>query len=195
MTARDRLIFTAVDLLRERGVAGTGVAEILERGDVSRRSIYLNFPGGKTELMGEATRVSGAFIGAQIATFAGLPSPAEALAAFTAEWKKVVTDSGFEAGCPIVSASLSRALTPEIADLAGHAFSRWQSTLAGSLQHHGVDAVTSTSLATTILAAVEGAVVMCIAQKSTDPLDHIETHLQILLDHHVEICERSEPGT
>jgi TetR/AcrR family transcriptional regulator, lmrAB and yxaGH operons repressor len=40
-------------------VAGTGIAEILVTSGVTLRSIYLNFPAGKAELVAAATRSAG----------------------------------------------------------------------------------------------------------------------------------------
>ena len=45
--------------MQRHGVAGTGIAEILSTSGVTRRSIYLNFPGGKAELVAAATRSAG----------------------------------------------------------------------------------------------------------------------------------------
>ena len=51
MTARERLIASAIELLRRNGVAGTGLAQLLEHSGTARRSVYVNFPGGKSELV------------------------------------------------------------------------------------------------------------------------------------------------
>ncbi|BBY27099.1 TetR/AcrR family transcriptional regulator [Mycolicibacterium sediminis] len=187
MGARDRLLGTAIELLRRQGVAGTGVAEIVERGHTARRSLYLNFPGGKAQLMAEATHVAGSFIDHQIASFVALPTAREALAAFVVEWKKVVGDSDYAAGCPIAAAGLSRSTEPAVADVAGDAFAQWQHTLADSLRRHGADDAVAPVLANMVLAAVEGAVLVCIARKSLTPLDDVESQLAILLDHHLTI--------
>lgn len=186
VSARERLIFSAIDLMRRRGVAGTGVADILEHGGVSRRMIYLNFADGKAGLMAEATRVAGDFIDAQIESFVQRGTPREALAAFISEWKRVVSSSDFTAGCPIAAAASSRSSTPEVASLAGEAFQRWQTTMSGSLVQHGLDEATARTLANTVLAAVEGAVTMCVAQESVTALDDIESQLALLIDHHVD---------
>lgn len=185
MSARERLVFSAIDLMRRHGVTGTGVAEILEHGGVSRRMIYLSFPDGKAGLMAEATRVAGDYIDAQIMSFVRHGTPREALTAFIVEWKKVVTDSDFTAGCPIAAAASSRSSTPAVADLAGEMFRRWQTTMSTSLHSHGLDEATARTLANTVLAAVEGAVMICVAQQSVTALDDIEAHLGLLIDHHL----------
>lgn len=186
MNARDKLVLSTIDLVRRYGVAGTGIAAILERSHVSRRSIYLNFPDGKTELVQEATRVAGSFLDHQIATALQQPTPEKSLAAFIAGWKKVVTDSDFAAGCPIAAASLARSSEPEIADIAGDTFARWRDSISGSLRDHGIPARTARALASTVVAAVEGAVIMAQAEKSLTPLDDVHRQLRVLLSHHVQ---------
>jgi TetR/AcrR family transcriptional repressor of lmrAB and yxaGH operons len=180
------LVLTTIDLVRRHGVAGTGIAAILERSHVSRRSIYLNFPDGKTELVQEATRVAGSFIDHQIASALQQPTPQGSLDAFIAGWKEVVTESDFTAGCPIAAAGLARSSEPEIADIAGETFTRWRDAISKSLRDHGFTKITARTLANTILAAVEGAVIMAQAEKSVAPLDDVHRQLRVLLSHYVE---------
>ena len=59
MRVRERLTAATAMLMQRHGVAGTGIAEILSTSGVTRRSIYLNFPGGKAELVAAATRAAG----------------------------------------------------------------------------------------------------------------------------------------
>ncbi|WP_064280035.1 TetR/AcrR family transcriptional regulator [Mycolicibacterium iranicum] len=186
MSARDKLLLSTIDLIRRHGVAGTGISAILESGRVARRSLYLNFPGGKTELVVEATQLAGTYIDHQIAAALQLPTPQESLAAFIAEWKRVVSDSDFAAGCPIAAAGLARTSEPEIADAAGVTFTRWRDAISASLRHHGLSAETAQALANTVLAAVEGAVVMAIAQRTLQPLADVEEQLTVLLDCYLE---------
>lgn len=187
MTARDRLVRSTIDLIRRHGVAGTGVAEILDHGRVSRRSIYLNFPDGKAGLVDEATRVAGAFIDSRIALCSDMPTPIGALEAFIGEWKTVVSNSGFTAGCPVTAAAMSRSNNPSASDLAGSAFDSWKITISASLRGHGIEGTAATALANTVVAAVSGAIVMSIAQKSLDALNDVETQMSMLIDQHITL--------
>lgn len=180
------LVLNTIELVRRHGVAGTGIAAILERSGVSRRSIYLNFPHGKTQLVQEATRAAGDFIDQQIATALQQPTLQKSLDAFIAGWKEVVAGSDFTAGCPIAAAGLARSSEPEIADTAGETFTRWRDAITTSLRDHGIAKGTARALANTILAAVEGAVVMAQAEKSLAPLDDVHRQLRVLLNHHVD---------
>ena len=66
MSARDALIASATGLVCRHGVAGTGLNALLQDSGVARRTVYLNFPGGKSELITEATRVAGRALTASV---------------------------------------------------------------------------------------------------------------------------------
>jgi hypothetical protein len=53
--------------------------------------------------------------------------------------------------------------------------------LADSLRERGADARDADGLATLVVAAVEGAVVMCRAQRDTGPLDRVAARLEVLV--------------
>ncbi len=183
MTARERLIGSAIELLRRNGVAGTGLAELLEHSGAARRSMYVNFPGGKSELMAEATRTAGRHFDS---TLAGAPDGdgRASLAAFVESWKETLRSSDYAAGCPIVAAALGRTQSPSAADAAGEVFTAWQTVLAARLRAEGAGIDEAESLATTVVAAVEGAVILCLAARSTDPLDRTVQMLDQLIAHH-----------
>ncbi len=93
MTARERLIESAIELLRRNGVAGTGLADLLEHSGTARRSVYVNFPGGKSELMTEATRTAGRLMDSTLASIAaGGDQP---LVAFADSWKQTLRASDY----------------------------------------------------------------------------------------------------
>jgi AcrR family transcriptional regulator len=186
VAARDGLISSTIELVRRNGVAGTGLTQLLEHSGISRRSIYLNFPHGKSELVAEATRVAGAAMGALIERFAATPKTSDAIAAFTESWKQILVTSGFTSGCPIVAAALGRSESQEAAAAAGEAFGGWEQTLATRLREEQIAPDTAQSLATTVIAAIEGAVIMSLATQSTEPLDRTSRHMSELVELHAQ---------
>lgn len=181
MGARDRLIDSAIALMRCNGIAGTGIAQLLDHSGISRRSIYLNFPGGKSELVAEATRTAGQASSALMRTILASTDLASAIAAFPGMWRETLTSTDFAAGCPIAAAALGRSESPAAADVAGETFTEWESILAQRLEAENVAPETAHSLATTIVAAVEGAVVMSLASRSTAPLERAGKQLADLV--------------
>ena len=116
MSARDRLVVTAIDLIRRQGVSGMGLSELLERSGAARRSLYLNFPGGKAELVADATLTAGSMLADGIDSLLSEQGPVGAVRAFVQMWIDNLTNSDFEVGCPIVAAALGRSEAPAAAD-------------------------------------------------------------------------------
>lgn len=181
MTARDKLVFGTIDLMQRRGVSASGLTEILEHSNVSRRSVYLNFPGGKPELVEAATETAGAWITAQIQASCDKDDPLAAVAEFVEQWRSMLGGSEFAAGCPVTAAAMARTVAPAAADAAGTIFSTWRTILSEAMIRHDVPGSRATTLATIIVAAVEGAVLMAVAQQSMTPLTDVEQELITLL--------------
>lgn len=184
MAARDRLIGSAIALLQRNGVAGTGIAELLEHSGTARRSVYLNFPGGKAELLADAAASAGQAISEVIRRFVAEADPVAGVEAFVALWKDALTGSDFGAGCPIVAAALGRSEAPAAADVAGEVFTDWERLLADRLEVADVAPETAAQLATTIIAAIEGAVIMSLAAQSGVPLQRTGQLLTELVAQH-----------
>jgi TetR/AcrR family transcriptional repressor of lmrAB and yxaGH operons len=177
MPARDRLIVGAVELMRRNGVAGTGLNQLLELSKTARRSLYLNFPGGKAELIADATVASGQLITSTIERLAADVEPVAAVQAFIALWRDTLTRSDFTSGCPVVAAALGRSEAPEAADIAGEVFTEWERGITSHLESRDVSPDEASQLATLTIAAIEGAVIMSMATKSDAPMQRAEDAL------------------
>jgi TetR/AcrR family transcriptional regulator, lmrAB and yxaGH operons repressor len=184
MSARDALIASVTGLVRRRGVAGTGINALLEDSGVARRTVYLNFPGGKAELVAEATRIAGQGLTAVLQSADDGGDPARAVQTFIEEWKTQLRATEMQAGCPIVAAILGRAEVPEAAQAAAEAVNEWQTLLTDRLVRSGADRDNARSLANLTIAAVEGAVIIALATQSTAALDDVGRHLVEVIELH-----------
>jgi TetR/AcrR family transcriptional repressor of lmrAB and yxaGH operons len=182
MSARQRLITSAIALIRSVGVAGASVSALLNHSGLARRTLYLNFPGGKPELVAAATDAAGAEMTASIENCMVDADPARALAAFVQMWERMLADSDYTAGCPIVAATLGRSEAPAAADAAAAAFSKWEDLLTRLIREAGVERSAAADLATTAVATIEGAVIMSVAQRSPTPLRRANRVLSTLID-------------
>jgi TetR/AcrR family transcriptional regulator, lmrAB and yxaGH operons repressor len=185
MSARDALLASITGLVQRRGVAGTGLSALLEDSGVARRTVYLNFPGGKAELVAEATRIAGQGLSAVIRSADDGGDPVQAVATFIAAWKAQLHATEMEAGCPIVAAILGRSEAPEAAQAAGEAIDDWRTILADRLVSSGADPGSARSVATLVIAAIEGAVIMALATGSTEALDDVGRHLVEVIELHL----------
>ena len=99
-------------------------------------------------------------------------------------WRNVVLDSDFHAGCPVLAVSVEDLPDAQTAprDAAAAAFGHWTALLAESLRDHGVNAPDAERIAILIVAAVEGTVAMCRAQRSIEPLDQVAAELTRIVE-------------
>lgn len=172
------MIRSAATLFRERGVEGTAFADVLEHSAAPRGSVYHHFPGGKQQLAEEATRWAGELMAAGIAAALRDEHPAAAIDHFVGLWRRVLEESDFAAGCPIVAAALEGDRSPGAREAAAETFSEWRSLLADAFVEAGLPPTEAGSMATLFIAAIEGAIVLARAQRSIEPLTEVAGELQ-----------------
>lgn len=177
---RSRLIGAAIELVREKGVEGAGLAELLERGGTARRSLYQHFPGGKHELIAASTRAAGRFIESGIRGAEGASS-ADSLAAFLDASIAHAVATDFRLGCPVGAAALAPADARGVIDAAAATFDAWSTLLSEHLVREGHEPGAAASLAGFIVSSYEGALLRARAARSPEPLEQAKHHLLALL--------------
>jgi len=176
---RQRMIESAAQLMRERGVQATSFSEVLAHSGAPRGSIYHHFPGGKAQLVEEATRYAGEFTAAGLIAALADDDATAAIHRFAGMWRRILERSDFGAGCPVVAATLEG--EPSAQEAAAAAFGHWETLLADGFHARGVESDRALSIATMFLASIEGAVVLSRAQRSTAPLERVASELERLL--------------
>ena len=172
---RSRMVAGAVRLLATRGLQGTSFSEVLELTGAPRGSVYHHFPGGKDELVAAAVDLSAEQAVALLEQERG--ATAEEVAGFFLEvWRRILTGSGFEAGCALLAVTVATD-SPDLRARTSAAFSAWRSALADLLAEGGVPPEAAPALATTLLAASEGAVVLSRASHDLGPFDEVADQL------------------
>ena len=178
---RDRMIHSAALLFRERGVDATSFADVIDHSGAPRGSIYHHFPGGKAQLAEEATQWAGDFTAYALTKALSADDPVAAVRKFAAFWRGQLLDSDCRAGCPVAAAAVAGSDTAGAREAAGAVFTRWSKDVAAALRRQGVPAKRAASLATTIIAAIEGALIMARAQRSLKPLEQVADELELLV--------------
>lgn len=181
--SRERMVAGAADMIRRRGLNATSVRELAKHAQAPLGSTYHYFPGGKSQLATEAVRFADALAARKLAK--ELPAgPAAGLRAFVDMWRNVLIDSDFRAGCPVLAVAVEEPADSDDAPqrAAAQAFRNWIELLAGSLREHGATDADAEQVATLIVAAVEGAVAMCRAERSTRALDQVATRLERVIE-------------
>ncbi|MFB6522781.1 TetR/AcrR family transcriptional regulator [Streptomyces sp. NPDC056401] len=180
--SRDRMVLSTVALLPEYGASGTSIDRVLAHSGAPRGSVYHHFPGGRTQLIDEAVTLAGDFISGLIDTMMQAGDPVDAIDAFFVLWRDRLVESDFRAGCPIVAVAVeTNDEAPQLARSAAAVFARWQEAFAALFVRHGLTEERSRRLGSFVIAAVEGAVIMCRAERSAAPLDAAAAEIRDLL--------------
>src|SRR5580658_10386428 len=177
---RSRMVEGAVRLLATKGVEGTSFAEVLEATDSPRGSVYHHFPGGKPELLHAALDLASQRGLAAMEATRGQPA-ALVIERFLAMWRGLLDYSRLTAGCAVVAVTVA-ANDDDLLDHAGTIFRTWEELLTGLLQAGGMERKSARSLAVTVIAATEGAVVLCRAERSVKPFEDVHNVLVSLAE-------------
>src|SRR5271168_2927313 len=161
---RTRMVAGAVRLLATKGVEGTSFAEVLEATGSPRGSVYHHFPGGKPELLHAALDLASERGLAAMDATRGQPA-AVVIERFLALWRDLLHYSRLTAGCAVVAVTVA-ADDDDLLDHAGTIFRDWTELLTGLCEAGGVASHAARSFAVTVLAATEGAVAICRAERS-----------------------------
>ncbi|MFR9757973.1 TetR/AcrR family transcriptional regulator [Streptomyces sp. TR06-5] len=182
---RARMVFSAAQLIRRRGVTGTGMRDVVTHAQAPRGSLQHYFPGGKRQLVDEAVEWAGRYAADRVDLFlAGLsrPSPSGLLSAMVRQWTDEYASGEFLAGCPVAAATVDCAGTEATREAASAAFTVWRRPVARALSDLGVPAERAARLATLMISAIEGAVLVARAERDVAALDAVAQELGPVLD-------------
>jgi TetR/AcrR family transcriptional regulator, lmrAB and yxaGH operons repressor len=166
---RTNMVKGAAGLLATKGVEGTSFADVLAATGSPRGSIYHHFPGGKSELVHAALDLVSTRALAVMESKRG-SSAVEVVEQFLGLWRQLLDHSELTAGCAVLAVTVAG---PDVGlvDHAGAIFRDWTAHLAGLLVAGGLTETSAQQLAVMVIAATEGAVALCRAERSSEPFD------------------------
>ncbi len=180
-SSRASMICAAATLFGSRGLSGTSFSDVLADSGAPRGSIYHHFPGGKKQLARDAIAWTSEQVLAHLRACPAGTAPG-VLAWFIDLWRQSVVASGGSSGCPVAGVAIDTGTTTDdLIEAAQAAFSSWTDLLAAELQEAGVPAHRAGPIATVTLAAMEGALILCRADRSSQPLEVTAQELMNLL--------------
>ncbi len=176
------IVRSAATLVRERGVHGVGMREIVAHSGASRGSLGRYFPGGKTQLVSEALDLAVAELseatGEALAHAQTLP---DAIGVIVAPWRALLVDHNYAQGCPLAATVIDASDNEELRTHVSELIAQWQASVTDVYLKFGAPQSTAGDEATALLAAIEGALVLARARGSTQPLDAVEQHFKRVL--------------
>jgi TetR/AcrR family transcriptional repressor of lmrAB and yxaGH operons len=175
------VIQTAASLFRAQGYHATGLNQVLAEGGLPKGSLYFHFPGGKEQLAVESLQRAGEELCAGIAeALAGTSDPAAALERILALLGEHLVATDFREGCPVATVALDAAAQSEpIRAACVGVYDSWEGLVAQNLRDAGIS--DADGLATVLVAAVEGAVLLARTRRDVTPLHTVGARLRPLL--------------
>jgi AcrR family transcriptional regulator len=193
---RDRIVTAAVELLRERGYHAMGLKDLSVAAQAPTGSLYHFFPGGKAEIGEAAIRESGAAYQELFELFAdgsigGAGDMAEALVAFFDAGADVLEQQDYLDLCPIGTVAGEIASSDETLRVAARdVFDGWVEAGASRLRAQGLAAADAAALAHTIIATIEGSLILARTTRDTAAMRATGRHLAELVRAHAAASTR-----
>jgi TetR/AcrR family transcriptional regulator, transcriptional repressor for nem operon len=194
---RDRIVAAAAALIQERGAARTTTEDVLEAARVSSSQLYHYFKDKMSLVRSVIAHQTDAVLGAQ-SEFLGRLDSMSALR----RWRNLLvrTQRGLhcEGGCPLGTLSTELAETvPEARLDLEIAFERWEAGIRTGLcaMHERGELRTDVDpdrLATALLAAVQGGLLLTQVRRNTRPL---EAAVDAVLDHIESLTAQPSPNS
>jgi TetR/AcrR family transcriptional repressor of lmrAB and yxaGH operons len=181
--AKKRAIAAATNLFRRKGYHGTGLTEILKASNAPKGSFYFHFPDGKEQLAAQTLHAAARDTDQTLGLIAARTNnTADYVEAVAAAFGRILERSNFEASCPIANVSVDMsAESKAIAQEARDGFRAWHKSIAEALEREIPNKRDASEMAATILAALEGALILCRAEKSLQPLEAVTRQLKVLV--------------
>jgi AcrR family transcriptional regulator len=185
---RDRMIVSTALLVRERGARATSLDAILEHSGAPRGSIYHHFPGGREQLLREATDYARDYVAKRLARIDD-DDPLAALDALFDEYRANLLASDFRAGCPVVAVAVESAEDgSDLRDQAAEAFDTWREVIRDRFTAAGMARKKADALALNIIASFEGGLILARAYKDMAPLENVRREI------HERVREELQPA-
>ncbi len=193
MDSRTRMVDTTLRILRSQGLRATGMNQIVRESRAPRGSIYHHFPGGKEQLVVEALRTAGEAVAAKIrAALDAHADVAEALRAYIDGYAEDIRASDYRRGCPVGNVAMDAAATsPAIRRVCDDIFAGWAALIARRLERERRTRKEARALADFVISSLEGALILCRARRSTEPLAGVAERLERVLG---RAPARARPG-
>ncbi|MGE5147022.1 MAG: TetR/AcrR family transcriptional regulator [Candidatus Eiseniibacteriota bacterium] len=177
---RTRMIETTARLLQHRGYYGTALSDILDASAAPRGSLYFHFPGGKDQLVVEATRATvEATTAALIGAIEAAKTPAAAVRAYTEGAAELMRASNYTFGCPVAPVILdAEGGLKELSELCRTTLQSWTGLLHGAFMRAGIPKKRADALAHLVVSSIEGLLVVARAYRDVTPMLTVAAELE-----------------
>ncbi|MFD7551976.1 TetR/AcrR family transcriptional regulator [Streptomyces sp. NPDC059578] len=180
---RARMIAATRDLIEARGYHGTGLNQVIADSGAPRGSLYFHFPAGKDQLVAAALSGAGAGIGGLLRTLSeDGPAPGDLVRRLLDALGDRMERSGYTKGCPLAAVALEvSGDNEELRRACADEYGGWQAILTELLIAEGRSPEAADAMAGTVLAQIEGALLLARVRHSRTPLEQAGRAVDLLL--------------
>lgn len=182
-STREHLIEKTCELLELQGYHATGLNQIVKESGSPKGVLYYHFPGGKEELAAQAVETVGEIVLERIrSNLAEIDDASESIRSFIQNIAFNVEQSGYAKGGPITTIALETASTnSRLREICDRIYQEWQDAFAQKLVLAGLPPERAASLATVIIASIEGGVILCRTRRNRQPLERVAEEISYLV--------------
>jgi TetR/AcrR family transcriptional repressor of lmrAB and yxaGH operons len=100
----------------------------------------------------------------------------EAIGVIVAPWRRLLVDHDFALGCPMAATIVDAADNDDLRVHVNELLTQWQASVADLYVKFGDPPSVADEQSTMLLAAIEGALILARARRSTEPLDTVQRY-------------------
>lgn len=181
---RQNMVDSGVTLFGQRGYANVTLLDVAEHANAPRGSIYHHLPGGKDELAAEVAAAWRYRLERQAAQLAVRSADAQAfLRAIIDNARRAVVSSDYTDGCPMggIMADIGAESDQAVRQAVGATFHGWIDAIQTGLVSKGFKPTQARHVATSVVAAVEGAVTVSRATRDATVFNDVRDMALTLL--------------
>lgn len=182
-TTKELLIETAARLFRMRGYDGIGLNDILKESRIPKGSMYHHFPGGKEELAVAAIHFTKEMAVLDLRSdLDQFEDPIKGFQEYFVKIAKNISKDPDLIGSPIGTLVGEKYATSEPIRIAcQETLQELEIVYQEKLMEAGFKVERAMELSTLLNAIIEGAIILCLAENSGDPLRLISRQLPYIL--------------
>ncbi|MFX3631533.1 MAG: TetR/AcrR family transcriptional regulator [Candidatus Pristimantibacillus sp.] len=183
MDTKSLMIDTATTLFQQKGYKSVGLNEILKACNATKGALYHHFPNGKEELLIACLQALNKEITSDIeAIFSGHQSTQESIQAMIDKLIHNLESDGTITGYTFSSIVSEMATVSEpVRSACSALYENMQHIYCEKLVTEGFSKETASATALLMTASIEGAMMLCLTQQSTEPLKTIARLLPNLI--------------
>lgn len=162
-------------LIKERGIHGVGMRQVVDFSQTPRGSLQRYFPGGKAQLTAEAVVLAVEEFPSGFPAALQADTLSTAVALTLAPWRSQLSSSDYTVGCPLMPIVVDGVDDERVQTIAIDSFEAWVEQATQLFRRFGFTPSAAQTTAIAFVSATEGAILLSRARRDLAAIDAVET--------------------